>query len=258
MSLFKFKPVVKISLSACFIALSIILTKLLSIQNIAAIPFIRISLGPTMIMSSGLILGPIYGVIIGFFSDLLGCFTFDSTGFPYNPLFSITYMGYGLLPGIILFLIKKNKKIAFPIIQSLFFIVLDSLFISFLCRNDSFKLYSTTYNLTPQLKVILFMLIFIVTILYFLIYYFIYQKYKNKEERVKLNNFSLISLVTLFTFQLIIGSLIKTSFFEVDFFFLFISQLVATMIEIFLSTYLMLLIINILSKRFNSFLRINN
>ena len=95
---FELTKIQKLTISAFFIALVIIFSKLLSIGNIPGVPFLRVSLGPTLLIFASLLLGPIYGGTIGFLSDLIGYFTLDRTGYAYNPLFSITYILYGILP----------------------------------------------------------------------------------------------------------------------------------------------------------------
>ena len=61
----KLDTVQKITLSGIFLALVIIFTRFLAIQYIPVIPFVRISLGPALIIFSSLLLGPVYGGIIG-------------------------------------------------------------------------------------------------------------------------------------------------------------------------------------------------
>ena len=74
----KISQVQKITLSALFLALIIILTRITPLQNIPVIPWIRISLGPALIIFSSLILGPIYGAIVGALSDILGIVLFPN------------------------------------------------------------------------------------------------------------------------------------------------------------------------------------
>ena len=89
LKVFKLRPVLKITLSALFIALTIVVSKFLPISNVFNLPFLRISLGPTLLIFASILLGPFYGALTGLLSDLVG-FIFDTTGYAYNPLFSLT------------------------------------------------------------------------------------------------------------------------------------------------------------------------
>ena len=72
----KLSQIQKITMAAVMIVLTIIFTRLLSIQNIPVIPFVRISLGPAVVILASLILGPIYGGIVGGAADILGIVLF--------------------------------------------------------------------------------------------------------------------------------------------------------------------------------------
>ena len=235
---FKFNVVTKIALTALFTAITIILTRLISIQNFAPIQFIRISLGPSMLIFAGLVLGPIYGGIAGLLSDVIGFFLFDTSGFGYNPLLSITYLGYGLLPGLLIYLFRFNKKYHFPFIQLIGLLALDIFAIIFFTQNNSLTLYGKVYELNDVLRYGFIGGTILITFIYFSLYFLFSRTIKKEEEKIYLSNISAIVLITLVLFQLIIGGTIKAFMFEVDFLFLFASQVVATMIEMLLGTYL--------------------
>ena len=93
----KLSQIQKITMAAVMIVLTIIFTRLLSIQNIPVIPFVRISLGPAVVILASLILGPIYGGIVGGAADILGIVLFPN-GFDINPILTIVYAASGVLP----------------------------------------------------------------------------------------------------------------------------------------------------------------
>ena len=75
---YNLKPIQKICLSGLFIALTIILQKVVAINYIPIMPFVRVSPGgPALIIFSSIFLGPVYGMVIGIASDLLGYLIFD-------------------------------------------------------------------------------------------------------------------------------------------------------------------------------------
>ena len=109
----KNSPVFKICFSGLLLALIIIFTRFLSLQNIPVLPFVRISFGPGLIIFASLFLGPIYGGAIGGLSDILGIVLVPSAlGYGINPWFTLVYTLLGVLPWCLLklFNIIKNKS----------------------------------------------------------------------------------------------------------------------------------------------------
>lgn len=87
-------------LSALFIALSVVLTRLLSQQIlIAGVPASRLSAGFVPIILAGMICGPAWGLLVGALADVVGFFMFPSG--MYFPLLTITSALVGFLPGLI-------------------------------------------------------------------------------------------------------------------------------------------------------------
>ena len=68
----------RICITGLFIAIVTILQKVLAVNYIPVVPFLRISLGgPALIIFSSIFLGPLYGLIIGAASDVIGYFLLD-------------------------------------------------------------------------------------------------------------------------------------------------------------------------------------
>ena len=85
----------KICLSGLFMALIVILQKVVAINYLAFAPFVRISFGgPALIIFASVLLGPIYGALIGMGSDLLGYLIFDPRT---NPMFFQVTLIYAVL-----------------------------------------------------------------------------------------------------------------------------------------------------------------
>lgn len=233
---FKIKPVLKITLSALFIALTIVVSKFIPISNVFSLPFLRISLGPTLLIFASILLGPFYGAITGLLSDLIG-FIFDTTGYGYNPLFSLTYLLYGLIPGLLVYLLKKNRC-RIPIFQIICFILINIFIFSFFSLNDSISPYGgKSYEITTTIRIIIFCSSAAITFVYFLIYIVLYKKFKKDEQRILLNNISIINFVTLIFVQLFIGVLVKKVTYEVDIVVLLGAQILVTSIELLISNY---------------------
>jgi len=96
------------------IALSIILTRVASLRvAIGGVEGIRIGLGRLPIILGGIIFGPLAGGLIGAFSDLLGYFI-NPIG-AYMPHFTLTSALTGIIPAIILILMKKDEPNVFDL-----------------------------------------------------------------------------------------------------------------------------------------------
>lgn len=94
----------KLTIVALFISITIILTRFISIDT----PFLRVSIGAVPIYLGSLLLGPIYGLIIGAVSDLLG-YVIKTTGV-YFIGFTINASIKGLIPGLFIKYYDKNRS----------------------------------------------------------------------------------------------------------------------------------------------------
>ena len=165
----------KICLAGLFIALIVILQKVVAINYLSFAPFVRISFGgPALIIFASILLGPIYGGLIGAASDLLGYLIFDPRLYP--PYLQITAI-YSLL-GVasyfifsIVFSIKNRKLLALVEIASLSVIWLAvSLYV---ILSTEITLFSSTYAvpllskiLIPSILGLMFVGIFLFSFLY--------------------------------------------------------------------------------------------
>ncbi len=96
----------KLVVGALFAALSVILARLLSI---APNPSTRFSFETITLFLGGICLGPFYGALIGFVSDLAGSLLFSEYGF--NPIYSISPILFGFCSGLFRAWFKKDIKL---------------------------------------------------------------------------------------------------------------------------------------------------
>ena len=95
--------------AALLTGLSVILTRFFAIMvPIAGLPTIRIGFGDIPITMAGIILGPVYGALTGFASDVLGVLV-NSQG-AFHPGFTLTSTLTGLIPGLIFMQYKKKDN----------------------------------------------------------------------------------------------------------------------------------------------------
>ena len=165
----------KICLSGLFIALVVILQKVVAINYLAFAPFVRISFGgPALIIFASILLGPIYGALIGMGSDLLGYLIFDPRMYP--PYLQITAI-YTVLGFVsyyvfsIVFSIKNRKVLA--MIEIIVLAVIWALASMFVILNNQITLFSSTYDvpllskiLVPSILGMMFIGIILFSILY--------------------------------------------------------------------------------------------
>ena len=147
-------PIQKICLSGLFIAIAVILQKVVAINYLAFAPFVRVSLGgPALIMFASVLLGPVYGLFVGIASDLLGYFIFDASGYPLFPQVTVIYALLGLVSYFVFSLVYsiKNTK-ALTIIETVFTSLSWIVISLFVLLNDKIKLFSSTYELTALSK----------------------------------------------------------------------------------------------------------
>ena len=86
-------------------ALSVILARFIIPMPNA---FTRFSIEAVPIVIAGVLFGPLAGGIVGFIADLVGCLF---SGYGYNPLFCVPPILYGVLPGLLSFIMAKKTDI---------------------------------------------------------------------------------------------------------------------------------------------------
>ena len=147
----------KICLSGLIMALVIILQKVVAINYLAFAPFVRISLGgPALIIFASVLLGPIYGALIGLGSDLLGYLIFDPRMYP--PYLQITAI-YTLLGLVAYFVFSfvfsiKNRK-ALTIIEIVVLSLIWAAVSAYVIFSNQITLFSSTYDVPLLSKILI-------------------------------------------------------------------------------------------------------
>ena len=242
----------KICLSGLLIAVVTILQKVLAINYIPVVPFLRISLGgPALIIFSSIFLGPIYGMFIGAASDVLGYFLLDPKNNAFFPQITAIYALLGLLSYFIFLLIRliKSDKLLL-IIEGIVFTGLLSFVTIYLALNDNLQLYSSVYTIVLWQKIVIPVILFVLLSGLFVSSIIFDLKYK--KESIPLSpikiNFScfLIELLVMLLF----GSLMKGFAFGFQTYpMILICQIVVLFINVPLNTWLIILLLKI-SNRF--------
>lgn len=249
MNIIKLSQVQKICLSGILLALIIVFTKVLSVQNLPALPFVRISIGPALIIFTSLILGPVYGGIVGGLSDLLGYFIVDFTGLPPYYLFTLQYFLLGFFAYFIvrLFLLIKKTYVSLIINITLSSLIYIGLLI-YLTYSDCLNFASTTYVLENWLKITLAIVAFLLFALLYVLAYFINRYFKKKNNHLPLFPFLNAITVLEICFALFLGSGLKTYYFEVPFLLIFMAQAIVFFIDVPLYLFILLLLLRLVKS----------
>ena len=227
----------KICLSGLLMALVVILQKVVAINYLAFAPFVRISLGgPALIIFASVLLGPIYGALIGMGSDLLGYLIFDPRMYP--PFLQITaiYTLLGFASYFIFSLIYsiKNRTLLKIIEVSTMAAILIAVTL-FVLLNDQITLFSSTYDI-PLLSKILIPVCLGVLFVGIILFSFLY---KAKEENPVLDplHICFASFICDFLIIVLFGSVMKAWAFGFETFLVIImSQAMVMFVNVTLDT----------------------
>lgn len=202
----------KICLTGLLIALDILCQKIFAINYLPFAPFLRISFaGPCLIIFASLFLGPLYGLLVGASSDLLGYLVFDPKAYPLFFQITLIYALLGFISYYVFAFVKhiKNQRLTGFLFIGFLFILL-TLVCVFLFTNNDITLFSTTYHLVLYQKIVSLIVLVSLSISLF-VFILIYHK---KAYDPKSENFTPLQtgfaclLIELFV-MVIFGSLMK-------------------------------------------------
>lgn len=248
--------ILKMTLTALLLAINIILSRT-PILSIYVTPFVRFSLGPSIVIFSSLLLGPISGAIVGGVGDILGIIIYNPSGFSINPLISCVYLLLGIIPYLIYFLIKRIKN------NKTMFIINSSLLLGFLLGIVLLTIFNNTINIggnnvytLNDINKALIIIISSVILLLLSVLFFFMNKYFNKTNKITSNLFYKISFIVLICEIIIflgLNIIAKVILFEVNYLIILFPQILISVINIpvssFVITYLLLLVNKIIRRR---------
>ena len=247
----------KICLAGIFIVLVAIFQKVFAINYIAVIPFVRISIGgPALIIFSSILLGPWFGLLVGAASDLIGFFIFDPKMFGAMPFFQITAI-YALLGFVSYYVFKlvtylKNRKLLLTIELGTFLAIFIAVTLVVLL-GKSITLYQVEYEFTTLVKILVPVITFILLAILFVITILIDKSFKKKGIDVSVYHVSFACFILEMSVMLIFGSIMKVwAFSSTTFLAIFFSQLIVSMFNVPLNTFLISYIMNLSGRLLRS------
>lgn len=222
-------PIQKICLTGLFIALAVICQKVMAVNYIPALPFVRVSFcGPALIIFASIILGPFYGMVVGAASDLLGYLIFDPRT---NPMFiqiTLIYAVLGFASYFVFCLVRSitNRKLMLGIEIGTLFLIwgVTTVFLTTNAKVDLvFKI------IVPIISGLLFIGLILFSVLF-----------KGKEDNPFISplHICFASFVCDFFFLLWFGSLMKAWAFGFNIFItIFLCQALVMFVNVVLDTF---------------------
>lgn len=243
----------KISYSALFIALGIILSRFLSISNMFGLPFLKISFAPSVVMFSSFYLGPIFGFVVGTAVDVLGALIYPIG--PFNPLYTIAASLTGLIPYLAYKIINFTKlENKFPFILTFILCALNIFVITFMATND--VIYSESgkkvYELYPWIKWSLTSTFVVLSTVFLIATIYIRKRFKERKFNKYYNSYIIASsvYVTYFLFKIPVGSLVQSLLLNYDFMIILTVRMLTGFLTSFVHIVIILMALD-LSLRFN-------
>lgn len=255
--MFKISPIQKIAYASMFLILTILGTRLPAMFSIPSFEFVRISLGPAFIILAGIFLGPLYGAIVGGFSDLLGVVVFPTTLGSIgviNPFITLMYTLMGALSWVVYFLIKKIKKTNILSISMLGVTIgLLVFLVIYLLTNDSITSFGgKVYSFNLVTKIIIISISVLLTGGFIVGYIYLNKYFENRFKELGLDiDFKKVAFncfICEIFISLIMGSIVKSIMYQVDFIVLLFIQSIMFFIDITLNSYIVSLLLTLLRK----------
>jgi len=242
----------KITLAGLFIALVTICQKVLAINYISVIPFVRISFGGVaLIMFSSYLLGPWFGLLIGAASDIIGYFIFDPKTFGFFPQITAIYALLGFASYFLFSFIRflKNKKIM-ALVEYIFLFSATVGVSLFIGLNDELTLYSQTYQVTLATKIIVPICLVILSVV-LVVFNFLIDNKSKKISSLPINIYqiSFTCLISEVLIMVLFGTLMKGLAFGFQtYIVILIAQIIVSFINIPLSTIILMYIMYLTRK----------
>jgi len=246
----------KITLAGVLISLIIILQKVLAINYIPVVPFVRVSIGGcALLIFASILLGPWYGLLIGIAEDVLGYLIFDPKSMSFFPQITAIYGLMGFVSYFIFMLVRqiKSKKVMFVVEMATFVGVLTAVTL-FLCLNTEVTLYSSTYTIEDWQRIAIPLILFGLLAILTVCIIFTDRYFKNRKDQQLFNAYqvSFACFIIEVTVMILFGTLMKGFAFGFQTYpVILISQLIVGFINIPLNTFLISYIMIFAKRKFD-------
>lgn len=242
-------------MAGLFIAIAVILQKVLAINYIPVIPFVRISPGgPAIIIFSSILLGPWYGLLVGAASDILGFVLFDASSLGFFPTITLIYAVLGLVPYFLFSIFKKIRDNKISLVFIIAFMTACIVAVTIILSiNDSLTLYHSVYQVTLLMRILIpiSMAFLFACLLVFVILYHRRVSKANEDLPLYPIQTSFALLVIEIVVFVIFGSLMKAIAFGFEtFWVILLAQIIVMFVNIPLNTIVITILVRVISKHF--------
>lgn len=218
-------------------AISIVLTRAFSlILPLAGLPALRIGFGEIPIIISGIIYGPLWGGLTGAIADLIGVMINPQGAF--FPGFTLSSILWGVIPGILYSLVKKNKiRINFNVINGIVLTLIATGIVFVLFDNKVLAVKNGAYYMYDKPMPILYAILYVLLVAVFITIPFILTRKGNtKNEIYSLDKIAFMITVPYVIISLGLNTLWLSMMFEKGFLLLLPGRILAGLIIIPLHT----------------------
>lgn len=192
----------KIGVAAQLIALGVIISSLSFIIPISGIPAIRIDLIIIPVILAGIMLGKLYGVIVGTLVDIIAYFILFQGYGPFNPGFTINLAMTGFIAGFVFtFFRNSSEKKLFKIIKYISVSVFLFLFlytVTLIITTSEIRFGPSVVAITNSGKLILILTVFAALIISMIFYFLIFKNEKFMKNESFYKYFLILTLAEFF------------------------------------------------------------
>ena len=192
----------KIAVAAQLIALGVIISSLSFIIPISGIPAIRIDLIIIPVILAGIMLGKLYGVIVGTLVDIIAYFILFQGYGPFNPGFTINLAMTGFIAGFVFtFFRNSSEKKLFKIIKYISVSVFLFLFlytVTLIITTSEIRFGPSVVAITNSGKLILILTVFAALLISMIFYFLIFKNEKFMKNESFYKYFLILTLAEFF------------------------------------------------------------
>lgn len=192
----------KIGVAAQLIALGVIISSLSFIIPISGIPAIRIDLIIIPVILAGIMLGKLYGIIVGTLVDIIAYFILFQGYGPFNPGFTINLAMTGFIAGFVFtFFRNSSEKKLFKIIKYIslsLFLFLFIYTVTLIITTSEIRFGPSVVAITNSGKLILILTVFAALIISMIFYFLIFKNEKFMKNESFYKYFLILTLAEFF------------------------------------------------------------
>ncbi|TAH63959.1 MAG: folate family ECF transporter S component [Gottschalkiaceae bacterium] len=219
-------------------AISIVLTRVFSFMiPLAGLPTLRFGIGEVPLIISGILFGPLVGGLSGVIADLIGVMI-NLQGSAFFPGFTLSSILWGVIPGVLFSLIRKNKfKINYNIING---VVLTSIAVGIvlvLFDSKVLAMKNGTYYMYDKPMPMIYAMLYVLLVASFIAIPIIMSRKENsKGEIFSIDKIAFIVTVPYIIISLGLNTLWLSMLYEKGFLILLPGRILAGLIVIPLHT----------------------